>query len=108
MAAYSPSLNQNLIRVVIRGDAIAVQGLLDQGADPNTTGDVTALGDSNTALMQAASQGNLEIMATLLKYGADFRPKNQGGATTLSETRKSFRASQAVDLYETSRGDRVV
>jgi uncharacterized protein len=81
MAERSPE--QELIRAVIRGDAIAVQELLDLGTDASTTGGVTPLGASNTALMWAASEGYLSIFKLLIDRGADLNAKNSAGYTTL-------------------------
>ncbi len=60
------ALNQDLIRMIIRGDANAVKTLMEQEADANTTGGLTALGASNTALMWAATEGYLDIVHQLL------------------------------------------
>lgn len=43
MTSASRSLNEQLIRAVVQGDAIAVHELLAQGADASTTGGVTLL-----------------------------------------------------------------
>jgi uncharacterized protein len=106
--------NADLIRMIIRGDVAEVDRLLAEGADANTTGGVTPVGASNTALiwaavntanlggwtplMMAAAQGNLEIMTLLLEHNADFRPVNRWGSTALSEAKRSLRSAQAADL----------
>jgi ankyrin repeat protein len=83
MTTVKRSPEQELIRAVIRGDAIAVQELLDLGVDANTTGGVTPVGASNTALMWAASEGYQDIFKLLLDRGADLNAKNSAGYTTL-------------------------
>jgi ankyrin repeat protein len=65
------SQDQQLINAVIRGDASTVQSLLEQGVDANSTGGVTPVGESNTALMWAAGEGYLDIVQQLLEHGAE-------------------------------------
>jgi ankyrin repeat protein len=79
----SRSLNEQLIRAVVQGEAIAVHNLLAQGADASTTGGVTPVGASNTALMWAASEGYFDIFKLLLDRGADITTKNEAGYTAL-------------------------
>lgn len=78
-----PSLNEDLIRMIIRGDRAAVEALLNQGAEVNTTGGVTPVGASNTALMWAATEGYLEIVELLLARGANVNAKNAANYTAL-------------------------
>jgi uncharacterized protein len=78
-----PSLNEDLIRMIIKGDATAVASLLAQGADANTTGGVTPVGASNTALMWAATEGYFEIVELLLTQGANVNAKNSANYTAL-------------------------
>ena len=78
-----PELNQLLIRAVVRGDQIAVIDLLAKGANPSTTGGVTPVGASNTALMWASSEGYPAIARLLIDYGADINAKNTAGYTAL-------------------------
>ena len=78
-----PDLNQQLIKAVVRGDENAVTDLLAKGANPSTTGGVTPVGASNTALMWAASEGYPAIARLLIDYGADINAKNAAGYTAL-------------------------
>jgi len=91
MTTVKRSPEEELIRAVIRADAIAVQDLLDLGVDASTTGGVTALGASNTALMWAASEGYLNIFKLLLDRGADVNAKNSAGYTALMFAAESDR-----------------
>jgi len=52
--------------------------LLDRGADVNQRADY-----GQTALMEAAANGDLEKIALLLHHGADVNAKNQGGFSAL-------------------------
>jgi uncharacterized protein len=78
-----PSLNEQLIRAIIRGETATVESLLAQGADANTTGGVTPVGESNTALMWAATEGYLDIVNLLLKHKAEVGIKNAANYTAL-------------------------
>jgi uncharacterized protein len=78
-----PSLNEQLIRAIIRGETATVESLLAQGADANTTGGVTPVGESNTALMWAATEGYLDIVNLLLKHKAEVGVKNVANYTAL-------------------------
>jgi uncharacterized protein len=76
-------LNADLIRSIIQGETAIVETLLNQGADPNTTGGVTPVGASNTALMWTATEGHTEIVRHLLDRGATVTAKNAAGFTAL-------------------------
>lgn len=58
--------NALLLHYVAKGDPAGVDKCLDAGADPNTRAALTG-----SALMLAASRGNVDIMSSLLKKGAD-------------------------------------
>jgi uncharacterized protein len=85
------SLNEDLIRAIVKGDTAAVESLLAQGADANTTGGVTTLGASNTALMWAATEGYLDIVELLLAHNADVNAKNLANYTALMFAAESDR-----------------
>lgn len=71
-------INEHLIETVRRGDAQAVQDLLDQGADPN------AHNQSNyTALMTAVHFNYERIVRVLLERGADIDAQDDSGTTAL-------------------------
>ena len=64
--------------VAIRtGDADAVRALLEHGANPNTAEPQLQL----TPLMVAAEAGYTEIVASLIKGGADIQVRTRTGAT---------------------------
>jgi len=107
------NLNDSLIRAAMRGDAPAVQRLLQDGADPNTQGSVrtpvltvaafnvkhsgavveillgrgarpdTADNSGMTALMFALASGNTDAARDLLAHGADANAVDKGGLTPL-------------------------
>jgi uncharacterized protein len=79
-----PSLDAQLIRAIIRGETATVESLLEQGADASTSGGGrTPVGESNTALMWAATEGYLDIVNLLLKHKADVNVKNAANYTAL-------------------------
>lgn len=100
MTDASRPLDQQLIRAVVRGDAIAVADLLDQGADASTTGGVTPVGGSNTALMWAASEGYFDIFKILLEHGAEVNAKNAAGYTALMFAAESDRRDIVLALLD--------
>jgi ankyrin repeat protein len=59
---------------------VAALRLLNSGADPNAPGP-----DGTTAVMWAASNGDLELVRALIKAGANVRLKNQFGTSALTE-----------------------
>src|SRR5215510_1365938 len=63
-----------------RNDRAAVMRLLAKGANPNTAGP-----DGTTAVMWAASNGDLELVRSLIKAGADVKRKNQFGTSAITE-----------------------
>lgn len=77
-AAKSQALGHSLIRAAGRGEALAVDWLLQQGAPLNAT-----LADGGTALMQAAASGNVALVQTLLKRGLNPETSDQWGRTAL-------------------------
>ncbi|PZO45154.1 MAG: hypothetical protein DCF19_01290 [Pseudanabaena frigida] len=86
------SLNEELIRAVIRCEAIAVQDLLERGADSSTTGGVTLLdrncvSDRNnfqeTVLMTTARHGQTDLVQRLAQMGAELNATNKIGDTAL-------------------------
>ncbi len=95
-----PSLNEYLIRAIIKGDTAAVESLLAQGADANTTGGVTALGASNTALMWAATEGYFDIVELLLVHNADVNAKNPADYTALMFAAESDRRNIVLLLLD--------
>jgi ankyrin repeat protein len=69
---------ETILMVTIRsGDADAVRALLEHGADPNTAEPQLQL----TPLMVAAEAGYTEIVANLIKRGADIQVRTRTGAT---------------------------
>jgi ankyrin repeat protein len=64
---YFGGNNMNLIDVILKHDTVAVQKLLEQGADPNFSEDEAGL----TALHFAAQEGDYEIAKLLMTFGAD-------------------------------------
>ncbi len=64
---------------VLNGDVAAVRLYLDAGIDPD-------VGDGKTPpLQEAAVRGYVEVVETLLAYGANPNAKNNNGATPLQE-----------------------
>lgn len=76
-AASTPSATQ-LFTAAGRGDAEAVQRLLDAGVDVNATDP-----DGWTALMFAAHRGDNEVVTLLLDAGAEVNTESQDGSTPL-------------------------
>ncbi|HEX5109170.1 MAG TPA: ankyrin repeat domain-containing protein [Vicinamibacterales bacterium] len=75
-AAGSP-----LLDAAERGDrAAALKALAAKGADPNQAGP-----DGTTAIMYAASNGDVELVRALIKAGANVTLKNQFGTTAITE-----------------------
>ena len=69
---------ETVLMVAIRtGDADAVRALLEHGANPNTAEPQLQL----TPLMVAAEGGYTEIVASLIKGGADIQVRTRTGAT---------------------------
>jgi len=63
-----------------RADRAAVLRALAKGANPNAPGP-----DGTTAVMWAASNGDLELVRALVKAGADVKLKNQFGTSAITE-----------------------
>lgn len=73
--------NERLVRYAMLNDHPAVENLLSQGASPLYA---SPQGDSSmTALMWAASEGNVAITRTLLSVGADPNMRTKQGLTAL-------------------------
>ena len=69
---------ETVLMVAIRtGDADAVRALLEHGANPNIAEPQLQL----TPLMVAAEAGHTEIVASLMKAGADIQVRTRTGAT---------------------------
>ena len=75
LAVAAAPLQDGLLEAVRRGDADAVQTLLEEGADPNF-----AQGDGLTALHLAAREGHLDIVDLLIGAGAE-----TGAATRIGD-----------------------
>jgi ankyrin repeat protein len=69
----------DLINASSKGDAKAVQDLLNKGASINAQGE-----DGRTALMEAVYGGHAEVVQILLDKGANPNTKKNDGATALS------------------------
>lgn len=90
---------------VVAGDVLAARAFLLAGINPNAKDD----GEGDTALIAAATAGNLEMVNTLLKGGADVNTKNQNGFGPLSralshnheEVAQALMAQPGVDLNVT-------
>ena len=75
-AAGSP-----LLEAVERGDRAAVIRLLAvKGTDPNQAGP-----DGTTAIMYAASNGDVELVRALIRAGANVKLQNQFGTSAITE-----------------------
>jgi uncharacterized protein len=71
----------SLLETAESGDHIAAMRLLStKGADVNATG-----ADGTTAIMYAASNGDLELVRALIKAGANVKQANQFGTSALTE-----------------------
>ena len=73
------SFNTSLLDATEASNNVAVQCLLDIGANVNYQDD-----DGNTALMLAVSINNIDIIHQLLQAGADMHIQNEDGATALT------------------------
>jgi len=73
-------LDQNLAKVVSRGERDQAFLLIDNGTDVNAV-----LSDRSSALLYAAYQGDVELVKALLDAGADPNLRNEYGAFPLSE-----------------------
>jgi ankyrin repeat protein len=60
----------------IRGDTVAIEALLDAGAEINTPGEY-----GHTALHEAVGQGQAAVVAILLARGASITATNDDGHT---------------------------
>ena len=76
-AAAEPN-GRDLLDAARRGDAGAVEALLEAGADVGTTG-----GDGSTALLWASHRDDLDMARRLLEAGAAVDAANDLGATPL-------------------------
>jgi ankyrin repeat protein len=56
----------------LKGDAVEVKALLDQGADPNAFDDIAC-----TPLHHAADKEHLEVVSVLLQRGADINAHDE-------------------------------
>ena len=75
------SSGPTLLETVQSGDHVAAMRLLStKGADVNATG-----ADGTTAIMYAASNGDLELVRALIKAGANVKLSNQFGTSALTE-----------------------
>ena len=87
-------LNDQLFEAARKGDAAAVAGLLDQGADVNAK-----FRYGTTALFKAAERGNTEVVKVLLARGADPSVKDtfyQATAMTWALNNKHVEVVQAL------------
>lgn len=73
-----PLTGKSLIERAERGNAIAVQLLINAGIDPNASGE-----HNTTALIRAAAHGFSEIVSQLLAKGANVDAREDNGATAL-------------------------
>src|SRR5947207_8948721 len=69
-----------LLDAAERDDRAAALHLLAKGANPNGAGP-----DGTTAIMWAASNGDLELVRALIKAGANVKLENQFGTSALTE-----------------------
>jgi ankyrin repeat protein/beta-lactamase regulating signal transducer with metallopeptidase domain len=74
-ADQAPDLNAQLLAAVLKGDAVTVQKLLDQGADPNARGE-----NGDVPLFSARSAAMVDL---LIAHGADPRLKSNNGNDAL-------------------------
>jgi len=78
--AFTAGQPEQLIAAAWQGDLAAVNGLLDDGANPNVRDPESGL----TALMIAAGTSHAAMVAVLLKAGADvYATDSEAGATAL-------------------------
>ena len=78
-----------LVNAVIKGDDMAVELLLEKGADPNISAS-----DGSTALMAAALTQNARAARALLNAGADRHARNDEGLGALEELRAAMRQAK--------------
>lgn len=71
-------LNSKLVSAVLKGDAVGVISLLQQGADSNSKIDGRA-----PVLLEASFSGNSQIVRALIAAGANVNAKNNLGITPL-------------------------
>jgi hypothetical protein len=80
-------LDEPLPGFAASGDLKRVQELLDRGADPNSNG----IDGVERAIVAAAASGNAEIVALLIKKGANVNLTDGNGRTALDvATQKGF------------------
>jgi len=103
--------DEDVLDAAERGDAAAVQALLDRGADANTKGalilasqnghravveqvlakgadvNARASSDGTTALMMAAFQSHCEVVQDLIAKGAEVNARANNGAAALAAAR---------------------
>ena len=77
-------IHKKLYYASIQGDDSLVRELLAAGADPDEFKD----NSGNTALHEAASQGNNSTVTILIDHGADLNLQNQAGETALQRAAK--------------------
>lgn len=125
MSLFGVDKNRKLTIAALDGNTIAVQSLLDQGADINYKGkdgwtpliratfsrdidtirfllekgaDVNEMGDNgDTALMFAVMDDNIEVVRLLMDAGADVNAKDDKGNTALM----SVTAHGDIDIVKT-------
>ncbi len=87
----SPELNQSLWDAVVMEDEQAVKDLLAAGADPN------GVSHAGSMLSYAVVDGNLEILRSLIDYGADVTKADNNGFSPL-DTATMIGDSQSIQL----------
>jgi ankyrin repeat protein len=79
-ASTARAAEPTIVDAAERADRAAVLRALAKGANPSTPGP-----DGTTAVMWAASNGDLELVRALVKAGADVKLKNQFGTSAITE-----------------------
>ena len=89
-------IHKKLYYASIQGDDSLVRELLAAGADPDEFKD----NSGNTALHEAASQGNNTTVSILIDHGADLNIQNQARETALQRAAKKEKNEVATKLIE--------